>query len=42
MDAVGFCFGTAEAESFVKRLGGDPQAEVQFTGQELREGFGRR
>ena len=41
MDADGFCFGTAEAESFVKCLGGDPQAEVQFTGQELRVRSGR-
>ena len=30
MDADGFCFGTAEAES--KCLGGDPQPEVLFTG----------
>lgn len=42
MDVDGFWFVTAMVESSVKLLGGDAQLEVQLTGQELREGFGRR
>lgn len=42
MDADGFWFVAAMVESSVKFLGGDAQPEVQLTGQELREGCGRR